>query len=123
MTLDDDYCFRHIDFTPGDYVMLSVSDNGVGMDREILNHTFEPFFTTKPQGIGTGPGLSTVYGIVKQNKIREIRPSIKCLFMSGYTHEAVIRRFCGNRCNLGKKKPFLLTKDWGGDTNNPVTAY
>ncbi len=65
--LDDTYCHHRPGFVPGEYVSLEVRDNGPGIDKEILQLIFEPFFTTKSQGEGTGLGLATVYGILKQN--------------------------------------------------------
>jgi CheY-like chemotaxis protein len=67
-SFDEEYCNDHPGFIPGNYVGILVSDNGCGMSKEVAQKAFEPFFTTKKLGKGSGLGLSTVYGIVKQNK-------------------------------------------------------
>ncbi len=67
VTVDEGMAARHPEVSPGDYVMVSVSDTGIGMSPEQLRHVFEPFYTTKEVGRGTGLGLATVYGVIRQN--------------------------------------------------------
>lgn len=67
VNLDDDYHAAHPYTKPGRHVLLAVSDTGLGMSKEVMSHLFEPFYTTKQKGKGTGLGLATIYGIVKQS--------------------------------------------------------
>jgi PAS domain S-box-containing protein len=67
-TLDERFCKTHLGARPGEYVLLTISDTGHGMNKEILEHVFEPFYTTKEIGKGTGLGLAMVYGIVKTHE-------------------------------------------------------
>lgn len=81
--IDQEFCDTHVGLAPGDYVLLSVNDDGEGIPDTVLDKIFEPYFTTKDLGKGTGLGLATIYGIIKQNKgyiTVDSRPGHGCAF-------------------------------------------
>ena len=110
--LDSHYCEHHQGFIPGEFVSLSVSDNGAGMAPEVMEHLFEPFFTTKRTGEGTGLGLATVYGIVKQN---DGFINVYSEPGQGSTFRIYFPRYCGPDSGIMTSGP-METSLGGGET-------
>jgi len=118
VTFDEEYCNEHQGFLPGRYVMIAVSDDGVGMDKETVANIFEPYFSTKQTGKGTGLGLSTVYGIVKQNKgfidvySEPGRGTTFKIYLSRHEREGIARAVHTEPMNRqGGKETVLLVED------------
>jgi PAS domain S-box-containing protein len=119
--LDEPYCRFYPYVKPGRYAVLSVSDTGSGMDPETRDRIFEPFFTTKERGKGTGMGLATVYGIVKQHGgfvhvytepshgslFRVYLPAIE----GGISHDATIKSTVASRAEMRGTETILLAED------------
>ncbi len=111
--LDETFCARHTGAKPGEYVQLSFNDNGCGMNKDIQKQIFEPFFTTKKKGQGTGLGLASVYGIVKQNKgfiSVDSKPGL------GSSFKIYLPRYKGNKNDQSDKTEPIKTPLGRGQT-------
>jgi PAS domain S-box-containing protein len=121
ISVNENFCEIHAEATPGTYICLMVSDNGIGMDKITLSNIFEPFFTTKSIGKGTGLGLATVHGIVKQNNgfiIVSSEQGIGTSFQIYFPYKlqketAQISQKLGIDC-LGGQETILLVEDEPG---------
>ncbi len=117
MVVDENHRRTQTFIRPGNYVMLSVSDTGTGMDKETQSRIFEPFFTTKEKGKGTGLGLSTVYGIVKQSggyvmvQSEERRGSSFHIYLPHVEGVAEKHAVPVSRATLGGTETVLLVED------------
>ncbi|NOX88666.1 MAG: PAS domain S-box protein [Calditrichaeota bacterium] len=116
--LDSSYKRLHPDVEPGAYVQLSITDTGVGMSGEVRRRIFEPFFTTKEKGKGTGLGLATVYGIVKQSNghifvYSEVDKgtTFKIYFPAVRSQKSFTRRECGETKSRGSGQRILVVED------------
>lgn len=111
--LDDDYAARYVEITPGQYVVICVTDTGVGMTNDVMTRAFEPFFTTKPLGEGTGLGLSQVFGFVKQS-----RGHVKLYseFGQGTTVKIYLPRMLGNAEAVEPEPPVLEPRGYENET-------
>jgi PAS domain S-box-containing protein len=109
--LDEDYASNNAEVTPGDYVMLAVTDTGIGMPEDVLAHVFEPFFTTKEVGKGTGLGLSMIYGFAKQS-------GGHAKIYSEVGHGTTVRLYLPRLTNEAKSEPAAVTspRKGGGET-------
>ena len=121
VTFDKAYCDHHEGFVPGEFVRLTVTDDGCGMEKEIQKNVFEPFFTTKEAGLGTGLGLSTVYGIVKQNQgfinvySEPAKSTVFRIYLHSHKSESP-RRFqeSRNKAAMGHGETLLVVEDEAG---------
>lgn len=121
VTLDENYCTGNIEILPGEYVLLTVSDNGCGINKDLLANIFEPFFTTRDVGKGTGLGLPTVYGVVKQNNgsinvySEPGKGTTFKIYLPRYSGEAeVIKKECSEEIPVGDGETILLVEDEPG---------